>query len=37
MNIKELNDYCLEHDKYIVVDRGKLKGFLSSSKERWLG
>lgn len=29
MTIKELNEYCKQHNKQIKVKNGKLNGFLS--------
>ena len=31
ITIKELNEYCRDHNKSILVCRGKLKGFNSFS------
>lgn len=32
MNIKELNDYCLKNNKFIIVRSGKLVGFCGERK-----
>jgi len=29
MTIKQLNEYCIKRNKFILVDNGKLKGFMS--------